>query len=757
MSENELIQELANLKLKDDGTTLINCEVFSKEKLAQLRNKLQDPKSSNNDIQVLSHQLIDNPTQVLLFLKILDDQSGTILARLIKCTQDSYDSLVLDVLSAIRGILITSSNVREYYLKVYISLITQFRVTNIQHLNLFLTFVCENKDINNAVLVILAHDLELNKKESTETVHEYLQLHMDEQSLDGLELKNFLLTLEMCFPLLPKMCSAMYCSSETKNHILDSFSNHENNPVTTIPILKCVAASSILETCRDFTIKEYYSYLADSLKSQHVRIRILAALSVVKLWTFIQAQQKSAIHVTDLAKDLLLYTTKGDDPEYIEYSLEGLVYLSLFWKVRDQIRMNISFIEKLLQILQTYSTEKRINTSVQYGVLSILSNTTKLKQPEFDTTKKKLKNVSAPQMESESNEESQDNIKLFNKQLVEQYQIISKLSAIKTYQSSSGNNFNEIISIIYHLSTDQSKGMRVELVKQGALVLVMNFLVNTSKIEKSTSIVVARPTQKNEMIPEQRFKALRSLARLLICVDPQISFQKYDVKSAIPFLVELLGPVTSDSANPKQSYLHEMTSLDRYESLLALTNIAAAENPDTRKLLVSQIIPHIDDLIVLQSYIQISSFELLNNLISEPILLAKFFNIELAANKQRLDIVVKLLNSDELKLQVVIAGFLVNATNFDIIADVLVDSKAIFNELMETITGILLEQVKDSDLVDPVSFLLVNLVYALANKDETQLKSLKSDKLKSACMNVLKNGSSESKESISSVWSLLET
>ena len=360
-------------------------------------------------------------------------------------------------------------------------------------------------------------------------------------------------------------------------------------------------------------------------------------------------------------------------------------------------------------------------------------------------------------MESESNEESQDNIKLFNKQLVEQYQIISKLSAIKTYQSSSGNNFNEIISIIYHLSTDQSKGMRVELVKQGALVLVMNFLVNTSKIEKSTSIVVARPTQKNEMIPEQRFKALRSLARLLICVDPQISFQKYDVKSAIPFLVELLGPVTSDSANPKQSYLHEMTSLDRYESLLALTNIAAAENPDTRKLLVSQIIPHIDDLIVLQSYIQISSFELLNNLISEPILLAKFFNIELAANKQRLDIVVKLLNSDELKLQVVIAGFLVNATNFDIIADVLVDSKAIFNELMETITSILLEQVKDSDLVDPVSFLLVNLVYALANKDETQLKSLKSDKLKSACMNVLKNGSSESKESISSVWSLLET
>lgn len=755
MSELNLINELKNLRLSDSGIDGINSENLDTDQKTRLRNRLKDANTSDNDFRALSQQLIDNPTQVLLFLKILDDHSGSILAKLIKYSHVSYDSHVLGMLSAIRSILIKSSNVREYYLKVYISLISQFRVTNIQHLNLFLTFVGENKDVNNAVLIILVHDLELNKKESVDTINEYLQLQMDEKFLDDEALKNFISTLGICFPILPDCCSKIYTNSATKQHILDSFSNHGKDLTSTIVILRCVAASSILETCRTFTIQEYYSHLIDYLRSQNVRIRILAVLSVVKLWTFIQAEQKSKIHITDLAKDLLLYITEGDDFEYIEYSLEGLVYLSLFWKVRDLIRMDVSLIEKLIQILHINATEKTINTSVQYGVLAILSNITKLKQPEADTTRRKLKDVSVPQMDSGSNEEKQENIKLFNKQLVEQYKIVSKLSAIKTYQLSSGNNFNEIISIIYHISTDQSKSIRVELVKQGSLVLVMNFLVNNSNIKKLENRVVAIPAQKGEMILKQRFKALRSLARLLICVNPQVSFQKYDVKSAIPFLVELLGPITSEPINPNQLYLQEMTTLDVYESLLALTNVAAGENSDTRKLLVSQIIPYIDELIVLKDHIQIASFELLNNLISEPLLLAKFFNIEQNTNKQRLHIVVKLLNSDKVKLQVVIAGFLVNATNFDVIADVVVESKTLFDKLFETIISIMLDQIKESSLVDPISFLLVNLVYALANKDEALLNGIKSGRLKSACVNVSNNGTTDSKEAITSVRSLL--
>ena len=753
MSDNELIKELNNLRVNDDGIDALDGD-YSEDQKIQLQEKLQD--TNSNEFQTLAQQLIENPTQVLLFLKLLDDKSGSILVKLINHGDDSYQSLAMNVLSTIRGILIKSSDVREYFLKVYITIVTRFKVTNVQHLNLFLTFVGDNKDINNAVLVILVHDLDLHKKESTETVKDYLQLHVDEQALDGTTLRNFISTLDMCFPVLPEICSAVYTNSSTKKHILDAFSNHSKDQATIISVLKLIAASSIVETCRTFTIEEYFTRLLDYLQSSYVRIRILAALSVVKLWTFIETQQKSKVQVTNLARDLLLYIVEGDDFEYVQYSLEGLVYLSLFWKVRDLIRMDVSLIERLIQLLLDFSSKQMINTSVQYGILSILSNITKLKQPEFNSTAKKLKNVTTPQVESEHTEENQDNIKLFNKQLVEQFQIISKLSAIKTYQSSSDNSFNEVITIIYHLSTDQTKSIRVELVKQGALVLIMNFLVNTSTIEKTGNRVFAVPSAKGEKTIEQRVKALRSLARMLICVDPRVSFQKYDVKSAIPFLVELLGPVTSEPITSKQSYLQQMTSLDSYESLLALTNIAAADDPDTRKLLVAQIVPYIDELIVLKDQTQIASFELLNNLISEPILLAKFFNVEQSANKQRLEIVVKLLNSDNLRLQVVIAGFLVNATNIDMIADVIAESMTLFDELLETIIVIMQDQVQDADLIEPISFLLVNSMYALANKNESQLEHVKSEKLKSACLLALRNGTAQSKEAIASVCSLLD-
>ncbi|KAI5957659.1 SHE4 [Candida theae] len=755
MSENELVKNLNNLKLTDTGIDVANGDKYDEEQKKQLRINLQDTK--DNNFQTLSQQLVDNPTQVLLFLQLLNDKSGTILVKLIKHGNESYKSVVMSILSAIRGILIKSSRLKTYYLKVYISVITQFKITNAQHLNLLLTFIGGNKEINNAVLVILVQDLDLSKQETVDIVKEYLQLQSDEQTLNDADLQNFMVTLEVCFPILPQICSTIYANASTKQHIQNAFSNQGERNVSMVPVLKCIAASSVLDNCRSFTIRHYYSQLSNLLSSSQVRIRILSALSVAKLWTFLQAEQKSKLKVTNLAKDLLLYVTEGDDFEYIEYSLEGLVYLSLFWQVRDMIRMDVSFVEKLIEILHTCSTKESINTSVQFGILSLLSNITELKQPDSQSTAKKLKNVSAPQMGSNSNEENQDNVKLFNKQLVEQYEIISKLSAIKTYQSSSKNNFNQILSIIFNLSTDQAKSVRVALVKQGALVLIMNFLVSNSTIEKTGHRVVAVPSNigGGETL-DQRFKALRSLARLLICVDPQTSFQKYDVKSAVPFLVELLGPVASDPFNTKQSYLHEVTLLDGYESLLALTNIAATENSETRKLLVSQIAPYIDELIVSKDHIQIASFELLNNLISEPILLAKFFNIEQLANKQRLEIVVKLLDSDNLRLQAVIAGFLVNATNFDVIADVLVESKPFFNKLLETIISIIREQVSQDDLINPISFLLVNLVYALANKDESQLTSLKSDELKSACLLVLKNGSSESKEAVASVWSLVD-
>ena len=210
--------------------------------------------------------------------------------------------------------------------------------------------------------------------------------------------------------------------------------------------------------------------------------------------------------------------------------------------MRNLIRMDVLLIEVLLTKLEETSIDStHMHTSLQYGLLSIISNITKVKdvndRESNMNTKRKLKNMATPKDGSDSDEENQEGIKLFNRELLNEDKIISKISTLKSYKSSatSNNSLNEVIKIIYHLSTDQQKSTRVELVKQGGLNIVLNYLIGFSDIIKRESSIRSSNTKDSNII-ECRIFADRSLARMLISVDPKISFTKYDIHTAIPFL-----------------------------------------------------------------------------------------------------------------------------------------------------------------------------------------------------------------------------
>ena len=92
------------------------------------------------------------------------------------------------------------------------------------------------------------------------------------------------------------------------------------------------------------------------------------------------------------------------------------------------------------------------------------------------------------------------------------------------------------------MSSDQRKQVRIELVKQGALTIVLNYLINFSEMKRHGNLIRALPKPQDEIVQQCRTYANRSLARMLIVVDPQTAFSKYDSRVAIPFLKELLGP-----------------------------------------------------------------------------------------------------------------------------------------------------------------------------------------------------------------------
>ena len=80
--------------------------------------------------------------------------------------------------------------------------------------------------------------------------------------------------------------------------------------------------------------------------------------------------------------------------------------------------------------------------------------------------------------------------------------------------------------------------------------------------------------------------------------------------------------------------------------------------------------------------VQRATWELLSNLVSEPTILVYFFNVEKPANLQRLDLMVKMLNSSDEKLQTAVAGLMANAASeFQMVSQIILQTPDIWRTL----------------------------------------------------------------------------
>ena len=802
--------------------------ILSSLSLKEIKDVLLNAAQKSSDSDFLYTKLTTEPERFLQLAKNLDDT--TILLTIVELKKPIITTPdIQKILSALR-IKIKDGEKEEslanckFYLQLYASLITQTKIVNIQHIGLFLTLVGKMAKVDHLVLIIVVQCLQLEKANTIEAIKDYLEVQIGDEAddicrtsgdsdsgsgggniknndddenipyIDGASFKNFLAVVEMCFPVIPEETTQIYTRKRTKEYFLEK--KHEKTFY--IPILKCMSASCIVENCRKFNADNYKTLMENLFQSYDKPVKVLASLVLAKEWSFIhQLLNNKKIKITDVADCLMLYIEGESENEkdlenYIDFAVEGLTYVSLFWEAREWMRVDVSFVEKLLDIFQRSSKSTNINTSIQYVVLTILANLTRSKSrisSQYQGSRSELKQAVMPKVGSDSNEEKIDGIRLFNEELLKDDELISKLSLVKTYESSSKNIMNAVVDIIYNISSDQKKSVRTELVKQGALTIIVNYLIKNSKIEKVEKRLL--PTIPNDSQQAEHYlKALQSLARMMISVNPEIAFGNYDVKTTIPFLTQLLGnneninDNDSNNDNDNNDNINnnnnlELTLLDKYESLLALTNVASIENPSLRDFIITEFFPYVDDLI-LSSHLQLATFQLLSNLINRPVLLAKFFNVEQTKNKERLLITLKLFNSVEVNLQVAVGKFLVNATEFDMIAEVLVSTVTIRNELLEILVSILDRQLGHSgdenksnisshnnnsaswdqeqkELIIVASYLLVNLVYAAANKDLSILAAIRDYKgLKGACTVILTRGSPEAKEAMHSVVEVLE-
>ncbi|ODV65815.1 hypothetical protein HYPBUDRAFT_141631 [Hyphopichia burtonii NRRL Y-1933] len=672
-------------------------------------------KCSDNHIsaKILFDLLEEDNAAFLYGIGLLDKDGIKVLSNVLHYYVRDNNRLGFEMLKVNLRFLKESLNDESTlcYLKIYFNLITKLELVNPHHLSILLGLInVKNDEINSLILLIVINFLQKNESESNEQIKDYLEILVDEDihlNIANKKYLNLVKVLECLFPITP-IINQIYTTEKMKKIILEKIRVENRNEMIIVETLRLVCSSCIDDKCRSFNVEHYLDLLSFAIEnSLNDKIKYLSVLATIKLWNFIQLDKKKVCSIEDLYSRLVEYFNKTDNldkDELLTYIIESLAYLTINHKVKKSLRSEQSIIEQLIGVLPTLN-----ESQIVYGILVIFVNLSQFKDNNKSQDHKTidyLKNYSQPSGEKQQFKEDPAEINSFNESLNEQ-NIISVISSLKVKNS---NIMSQFINIIYNILFNQSKQVKVKMVEQGAINILIDYMIQHSKIKNGET----SPIKENEI----RLNSIRSLSRILISINPKLGFKKYDIKTCIPFLIELLGPNINKNFN--EEYLYDITSLDKFETLMALTNISAINDQELKKYIINKTFDqYLDNFIIDNNEdLQRCSWELIANLIDEPIMLAKFFNFDKKEVLKRCLIMIKLLNSTNNRLQIAISNLLVNSTqDYQFICYQIMNKLEIINELIKVINQVIQNQFNDDELMIRLSYLLNNLITISYNQE----------------------------------------
>lgn len=755
--------------------------------------------SSNHDLSAKLFKLIDeNTSKVFACISDTDIDTRKDVSRVtVEGIKGRGKTYVHRFLNRLCKILSDSSSLRlaSAVLPVYLSVSNAYEIFLTQHLPIFLKKLhCSSEDgnrellksVETIVLILVVRCIQQKQADARAEVSEYLELLFDDLHNDFklVDFLNFVRCLEILFPIEPSVVNEIYTRNDTKELFLKVISSEvkkglENqlNAIIAESLLRLINSSCTYEGCRTFNIEHYLSLIKIGVHMEHSSstLHLLSILSLVKLLNGTVPKKDDSrfkdVKIDDLAYRILHYFKSSNKNEYdenMEYCVESLAYITLNEQVQPIFRNDVDFITSLLNKLDLYKAKIGNDKSsvFLYAVLLTISNLTKIEPPA--NNKKPSRKYINTQLITSANDDrkNEEEIKNFNRDILFTNRIVSLarnyIDAMKPLQV---NNSQHILAtIISQLSFIQDKAIKQDIVKQGGLSFIMEYLGRFSTFNKLKRQSTG-PLLTDSQLIGYRTQGLRALARILISVNPVLAFSKFDVISSVPFLIELLGRPLSESTfntdSEFNSYLdEEITVKDKFEALLAITNLASLENnKPLRRVITSQTFDDfLDHFIYDQSIepLQKASWELICNLISEPEMLAKFFNTEQKASLSRMHLLIKMLDAQDEDLQIVIGSILANATSeyFAINQIVLLLEEA-RSDLLYIIPRIMKEQSNNQDLLLRVSLILHSLLVYAKEHDKAFFLSMR-EKLRKPLYTTLKNGNIEVKNIIVEVIKLFK-
>lgn len=429
-------------------------------------------------------------------------------------------------------------------------------------------------------------------------------------------------TLTSIFTIRSEISAKVFLQEGFLEEVVEEPVEVDDNGAVTKSLLEMLSAATIDKNCRVKIVKVAEGLLRECAQSTEAEIRALAGSVLAKLSSAMPGNRNVGV---DLLKIFKSYPVKNETA--LLSTIEGLAFSSTVPTTKVELAKDSDFLKYLMTILKSPGQRH----ALVYGCLSIIVNLTSYK-PALSEEQKRINEIRRL-----AKEENVYTVDEFDKDIhvAARCKCVLAAGLMPSLNAMALNSSPACITAISHilLSTSTAVANRGLLAHQGAIKLILALL--GKPVDQQTKITFTH-----------------ALAKILISVNPSLVFSS---RTPITAPIQPLTDLLTTESLPNE--------LPRFEGLLALTNLASADET-ARTIIIDKTWPVTETLLLSDTpLIQRAATELVCNLVASQKGVDKFIpSAKNSSATSRLHLLLALADVDDVSTRSAAGGALAMLT-----------------------------------------------------------------------------------------------
>ncbi|KAL9067023.1 MAG: hypothetical protein Q9157_006950 [Trypethelium eluteriae] len=464
------------------------------------------------------------------------------------------------------------------------------------------------------------------------------------------------------FPIVPSVAAMLFLTPTFLESLVPILERNRSAHKMQLAALEMFSAACIDKQCRAAIHQHCTDWLSELVESgtKETSSSIAALILVKTEGAESPVQGSNGPRVQTERPDDLVFLMKNmvlnsEESYSKQAAIEAIAYASLQPKVKEELANDGTFLSKLVEILSDSPT----GVPTLFGGFTIIASLTQYR-PAQSEEQKRVSQLKAYANTSKSEQvhpaDLTDHVTARCKKILD-VGVVPLL--VKRGDKASPALLSIISQILLSLSFDQKS--RGTLAQQGAVKILIQAYNNLD----ISGTMPPPPAQPSDTAAPVRIAA-HALARILISVNPSHVFPSSAALPMTSAIRPLLSLLTEDHATEQRDLL------PIFESLLALTNLASADQ-NISETIIRLSWPTIETLLLASnSMVQCAAVELVCNLTTCPSGIALFADGSKQA-KNRMHILLALADVEKLETRRAAGGALAMLTDWEGAVDAILE------------------------------------------------------------------------------------